>query len=74
MLLGRFGLAIPALALARLFALQPQRTVTAGTLRTDTLLFAIVIVGTAVIVVALTYLPALALGPVIENLLMTSHS
>ena len=69
MVLGRFGLAIPALALARLFALQPQRAATAGTLPTDTLLFATVVIGTAFIVVALTYLPALALGPIVEHLL-----
>ncbi len=70
MLLGRFGLAIPALALAGLFAQQVRRPLTPGKLRTDTLLFASVVVGTALIVVALTYLPALALGPVIEHLRM----
>jgi potassium-transporting ATPase potassium-binding subunit len=43
---------------------------TSGKLRTETLLFAIVLIGTAVIVGALTYVPALALGPVIEHLLM----
>ena len=47
---------------------------TAGKLRTDSLLFATVIIGTAIIVVALTYLPALALGPIVEHLLMTTHS
>jgi len=68
MLLGRFGLAVPALILAGLFAKQTSRPMTGGKLRTDTLLFASVIVGTALIVVALTYLPAIALGPVIEHL------
>ncbi len=70
MLLGRFGLAIPALALSGLFAQQTSRPMTPGKLRTDSLLFASVIVGTAIIVVALTYLPALALGPIIEHLLL----
>jgi len=70
MVLGRFGLAIPALALAKLFALQPQRTATAGTLPTDTFLFSTVVVGTAILVVALTYLPAIALGPIVEHLFM----
>ena len=70
MLLGRFALAIPALALAGLFSLQPKRVPTAGTLRTDTLLFAIVLIGTALIVVALTYFPVLSLGAIIEQLLM----
>ncbi len=73
MLLGRFGLAIPSLALAGLFAKQTSRPMTAGKLRTD-LLFAMVIVGTAIVVVALTYLPALALGPIVEHLQMTAHS
>ena len=70
MLLGRFGLAIPALAFAGLFARQTNRPMTPGKLKTDSLLFASVIVGTAIIVVALTYLPALALGPIVEHLLL----
>ncbi len=70
MLMGRFGLAIPALALAGLFAKQIKRPETSGKLRTDSLLFATVIIGTALIVVALTYFPALALGPIIEHLHM----
>jgi len=70
MMAGRFGLAIPALALAGLFARQGRRPPTTGTLPTDTLQFASLIVGTAVIVVGLSFLPALALGPVVEHLLM----
>ena len=72
MLLGRFGLAIPALAFAGLFARQTNRPMTAGKLKTDSLLFASVIIGTALIVVALTYLPAAALGPIIEHLHVVS--
>jgi K+-transporting ATPase ATPase A chain len=68
MLLGRFGLAIPALILAERFALQPTRSPSQGTLPTDTVLFGGIIIGTALLVVALTYLPALALGPIIEHL------
>ncbi len=70
MLLGRFGLAIPALALAQRLALQPHRDPTPGTQPTDTLLFGLIIIGTALIVVALTYLPALALGPLVEQIQM----
>lgn len=70
MMAGRFALAIPALALAGLFARQGRRPPTTGTLPTDTLQFASLIVGTAVIVVGLSFLPALALGPVVEHLLM----
>jgi K+-transporting ATPase ATPase A chain len=68
MILGRFGLAIPALALAGRLAQQGRRPMDAGELPTDSWLFASVIIGTALIVVALTYLPALALGPIIEHL------
>ena len=70
MMAGRFGLAIPALALAGLFAKQGRRPLTTGTLPTDRLQFTSLIVGTAVIVVGLSFLPALALGPVVEHLLM----
>jgi K+-transporting ATPase ATPase A chain len=54
--------------LAERLALQPQREPTQGTLPTDTLLFGLIVVATALLVVALTYLPALALGPIIEHL------
>jgi K+-transporting ATPase ATPase A chain len=73
MLVGRFGLAIVALVLAGRFALQPIRQPTKGTLPTDTLLFGGIIIGTALLVVALTYLPALALGPIIEHLQLFGH-
>jgi potassium-transporting ATPase potassium-binding subunit len=69
MVLGRFGLAIPALALAGRFARQTTRPMDAGKLPTDSLLFALVIIGTALVLVGLTYFPALALGPILEHLL-----
>jgi K+-transporting ATPase ATPase A chain len=72
MLLGRFGLAIPALALAGRFAMQPRRVPSPGTLPNDTPLFASVIVGTVVIVGALTYFAVVALGPIIEHILLFS--
>ncbi len=72
MLLGRFGLAIPALALAARFGAQPQRTPTAGTLPTDTPIFAGVIIGTAAIVVALTFFAVVALGPIVEQILLSA--
>jgi len=68
MLAGRFGLAIPALALAGRFAHQPSKPVTAGTLPTDTPLFAGLTIATVLIVGALSYLPVLALGPLVEHL------
>jgi K+-transporting ATPase ATPase A chain len=68
MLAGRFGLAIPALALAGLFAQQDRKPMTEGTLPTDTPLFAALTIGTVLVVGTLSYLPALALGPIVEHL------
>jgi K+-transporting ATPase ATPase A chain len=70
MMMGRFGLAIPALALAGSFAMQQRRPATLGTLPAYTFTFGLLVVGTALIVGGLSYFPALALGPIIEHLLM----
>lgn len=70
MMAGRFALAIPALALAGCFARQRRRPVTLGTLPAYTPAFGVLVVGTALIVVGLSYFPALTLGPIIEHLLM----
>jgi K+-transporting ATPase ATPase A chain len=72
MVAGRFGLAIPALALAGRFAVQGRRPLTMGTLPTDSPAFGVIIVSTALVVGGLSYFPALALGPVLEHLLMGS--
>lgn len=68
MLFGRFVPIAAALALAGSFAEQGKTPETAGTLPTHTPLFAGLMVGTAVLVSALTFLPALALGPIAEAL------
>jgi K+-transporting ATPase ATPase A chain len=68
MMAGRFGLAIPALALAGRFAAQPRKPVTDGTLSTDTPLFAGLVIATILVIGALSYLPVLALGPIVEQL------
>jgi K+-transporting ATPase ATPase A chain len=68
MMAGRVGLAVPALALAGRLAAQGTRASHAGTLPSDTPLFAAVAVATAVLVGLLNFLPALALGPVLEQL------
>jgi K+-transporting ATPase ATPase A chain len=74
MIVGRFGLAVPALALAGLLAAQGRRVKTTGSLPSDSFLFAIVVVGSALLVGGLNFLPALAMGPVIEHFLMSgSH-
>jgi len=67
MMMGRFGLAVPALALAGRFGAQGRRPATAGTLPTDSLLFGFVVIATALVVGALCYLPALCLGPIAEQ-------
>jgi K+-transporting ATPase ATPase A chain len=70
MLAGRFGLAVPALAFAALFAGQKNKPVSVGTLPTDSLSFGILLTACLIVMTALSYLPALALGPVLERLLL----
>ncbi|HEY5074262.1 MAG TPA: potassium-transporting ATPase subunit KdpA [Pyrinomonadaceae bacterium] len=70
MMVGRFGLAVPALALAGSFAAQGRRPTTMGTMPTYTFTFGVLVVGTALIVGGLSYFPAIVLGPVIEHLMM----
>jgi potassium-transporting ATPase potassium-binding subunit len=70
MMVGRFGLAIPASALAGLFAAQQPTPESAGTLPTNSWSFAILLTFTGLIVSALSYFPALALGPLLEHLTM----
>jgi len=72
MMIGRFGLAIPALALAGSFARQRRKPVTLGTLPAYTFSFGVLVVATALIVGGLSYFPALALGPLLEHLLLNS--
>ena len=70
MLAGRFGLAIPALGLATRFGRQRNTPTTSGTLPTHSLLFGVLLAASLIVMVALSYLPALALGPVLERLLL----
>ena len=67
MLIGRFGLGVAALALAGRFVAQQRRAPSRGTFPTNTPLFGSVVIGTALILVGLSYLPVLALGPIIEH-------
>ena len=68
MLLGRFVPIIAPLALAGSLAAKKRVPFTSGTLRTDTVTFGFVLLGTILLVGALLFLPALALGPVAEHL------
>jgi K+-transporting ATPase ATPase A chain len=65
---GRFAFIVPVLAIAGSLAKKKRIEATAGTLPTHGALFVALLVGTVVLVGALTYVPALALGPVIEHL------
>ena len=70
MMAGRFGLAIPALAFADLLARQRTTPSTSGTLPTHSVAFGVLLTTCLIVMVALSYLPALALGPVLERLLL----
>ena len=72
MFLGRFFVKVPVLALAGHLAAKKLVPVTAGTLPTHTPLFVAMLTGVVVLVGALTFIPALALGPIVEQLL--AHS
>jgi K+-transporting ATPase ATPase A chain len=66
MLAGRYGLAALALALAGRFAAQRRLPTTAGTLPSDTPTFGVLVFGTILMLGALCFFPALALGPIVE--------
>ena len=74
MLFSRFWLMIPVLAIAGSFAAKKTVPVGQGTLSTHTPLFVMLLIGTVLMVGALTFVPALALGPVVEHIQMISHS
>jgi potassium-transporting ATPase potassium-binding subunit len=68
MLIGRFLLIIPTLAIAGSLVRKQKVPVTLGTFPTDTPLFGGLVLGVIVIVAGLTFLPVLALGPIVEHL------
>jgi K+-transporting ATPase ATPase A chain len=70
MLIARYWVIVPVLALAGSLAAKPVVPAGAGTLPTHTPLFIALLIGTVVLVGALTFLPALALGPIVEHLLL----
>jgi K+-transporting ATPase ATPase A chain len=70
MLIGRFWWIIPTLALAGSLARKKAVPAGLGTLPTHTPLFIILLIGTVVLVGALTFIPALALGPIVEHIIM----
>ena len=68
MLFGRYWLAVPVLAIAGLAGQEEDRPAGPGTLPTHTPLFVALLVGVVILVGALTFVPALALGPIVEHL------
>jgi K+-transporting ATPase ATPase A chain len=72
MLIGRFGIMIPALALSGALAAKNVVPASAGTFRTDNTMFVGLLIGVILIVGGLTFFPAVALGPVVE--ILTKHT
>lgn len=70
MLVGRFLMIVPILALAGNLAGKRPVPASAGTFQTEGLTFVVLLIGTVLLVGALTFLPALAMGPVVEHYLM----
>ena len=72
MFIGRFIFVVPVLALAGSLAEKRKVPASAGTFPTDTVLFSGLLVGTILLVGALTFFPALSLGPIVEHLRMVA--
>jgi K+-transporting ATPase ATPase A chain len=70
MLIGRFLMIVPILALAGNLATKKLIPASAGTFQTEGFTFVILLIGTVLLVGALTFLPALAMGPIVEHFLM----
>jgi K+-transporting ATPase ATPase A chain len=71
MLFGRFGVLLPVLAIAGAMSRKSTAPPGAGTLPTHTPLFVVLVVVMVLIVGALTFLPALALGPIVEHSMLS---
>jgi K+-transporting ATPase ATPase A chain len=74
MLIGRFGTLIVILAIAGGLVRQPLKSQSASAVSVSTPLFGVLLAATALIVTALTFLPADALGPIAEALLLRHHA
>ena len=68
MAIGRFGLMIPVLAIAGALAKKQTVPASSGTFNTDKPLFAVILGGTIILLVGLTYFPVLSLGPIMSHL------
>lgn len=70
MLIGRFAIIIPVMVIAGSLAKKNVAPISSGTFQTDNSLFAFLLIAVILIVGALTFLPALSLGPIVEQLMM----
>ncbi|HEY0210248.1 potassium-transporting ATPase subunit KdpA [Acerihabitans sp.] len=73
MLLGRFAVIVPVMAIAGSLAIKKVQPVGSGTLPTHGPLFIALVIGSVLLVGALNFIPALALGPVAEHLQLLGH-
>ena len=67
---GRFGVIVPVLAIAGSLAAKKRIAVTPGTMPTHGALFVVLLIGVVLLVGLLNYVPSLALGPVVEHLVL----
>jgi potassium-transporting ATPase potassium-binding subunit len=72
MLIGRFGVIIPVMAVAGSMAKKKIIPESSGTFKTDNWLFILLLTGVILIVGGLTFFPPLVLGPVVEHFLMNA--
>jgi K+-transporting ATPase ATPase A chain len=70
MIIGRFGVIIPVMAIAGSMAKKKITPVSSGTFKTDNWLFVLLLIGVILIIGGLTFFPPLALGPIVEHFLM----
>jgi K+-transporting ATPase ATPase A chain len=70
MIIGRFGVIVPVMAIAGSMARKKITPVSSGTFRTDNWLFVMLLISIIIIVGGLTFFPPLALGPIVEHFLM----
>jgi K+-transporting ATPase ATPase A chain len=70
MIIGRFGIIVPVMAIAGSMARKKITPVSSGTFRTDNWLFVMLLISIILIVGGLTFFPPLALGPIVEHFLM----
>ena len=73
MLIGRYGVAVPILALSGCLVAKQRLPASVGTLATHTPVFMILLVAVMILLGALAFLPALILGPIVEHLLQWEH-